>query len=142
MLHDFFELAEKYNVRGVHLNRRNPVYNGTKNIKTSQSCHSIPELKTANRHDYVFLSPVFNSISKAGYMASFSGKELLEASGVGLINEKVIALGGIDTNTLPLLKPYKFGGVAVLGAIWSISPEADPEKIIERFLAIRQHLEQ
>jgi len=142
MLHDFFELTEKYDVRGVHLNRRNPAYNGTKNIKISKSCHSIPELETIDRYDYVFLSPIFNSISKAGYASSFSNEELLKASDSGLINEKVIALGGIDVETLPSLKPYKFGGIAVLGAIWNISStsssvEENSKKIVERFLEIR-----
>jgi len=140
MLHDFFELTEQYHVRGVHLNRRNPEYNGTKKIKISKSCHSIPELEIIDKYDYVFLSPVFNSISKNGYKSSFLGRELLEASGSGLINEKVVALGGIDIDTLPLLKPYKFGGVAVLGAIWNISEEGS-KKIVERFLEIRKCLE-
>ncbi len=118
MLHDFFELTEKYNVRGVHINRRNPEYNGAKNIKVSKSCHSIQELATIDKYDYVFLSPIFDSISKEEYYAAFSHEELLYASQTGLINEKIIALGGIDVNTLPLLAPYNFGGVAVLGAIW------------------------
>ncbi len=142
MLHDFFKLTEKYNVRGVHLNRRNPAYNGIKNVKISKSCHSITELKMIAKYDYVFLSPVFNSISKIGYASSLSGEVLLKASGLGLINEKVIALGGIDVNTLRLLKPYKFGGIAVLGAIWNISPtlsvEENSKKIMERFLEIRR----
>ncbi len=142
MLHDFFELAEKYDVRGVHLNRRNQAYNGIKNIKISKSCHSIRELKTIDQYDYVFLSPIFNSISKTGYTSSFSGEELLKASDSHLINEKVIALGGIDINTLPLLKPYKFGGIAVLGAIWNVSPTLSVEDnlrmIVERFLEISE----
>ncbi|MDR1730383.1 MAG: thiamine phosphate synthase [Prevotellaceae bacterium] len=142
MLHDFFELAEKYDVRGVHLNRRNPAYNGTKNLRISKSCHSIPELGKIDRYDYVFLSPIFNSISKTGYTSPFSHEELRKASDSGLINEKVIALGGIDADTLPLLKPYKFGGTAVLGAIWNISlspsAEKNSKKIVEGFLAIRR----
>jgi len=142
MLHDFFELTERYNVRGVHLNRRNPEYNGTKNVKISKSCHSIQELVGIDRYDYVFLSPVFDSISKEGYRAAFSHEELLHASQAGLINEKVIALGGIDVNTLPLLEAYKFGGIGVLGTIWDVaasvsSVEEGLKRVVERFLEIQ-----
>ena len=142
MLHDFFELTEQYSVRGVHLNRRNPEYDGTKNIKISKSCHSIQELKTIDKYDYVFLSPVFDSISKNGYKSSFSDEELLEASNSGLINEKVIALGGIDISTLPLLRPYKFGGIATLGTIWDVasisSMEESLKRVVECFIEIQK----
>jgi thiamine-phosphate pyrophosphorylase len=138
MLHDFFELTEKYDVRGVHFNRRNPEYNRTKNIKISKSCHSIWELEMIDRFDYVFLSPVFDSVSKEGYCAAFSHEELLCASEVGLINEKVIALGGIDVNRLPLLEPYNFGGIGTLGTVWDVSGEERAKRIVERFLEIQK----
>ena len=134
MLHDFFELTEKYNVRGVHLNRRNPEYNGTKKAKISKSCHSIQELEIIDEYDYVFLSPVFDSISKEGYRANFSHEELLIASQTGLINEKVIALGGINGDTLPLLSSYKFGGIGLLGAIWGDDSDCYEEEVVKRFL--------
>ena len=51
-------------------------------------------------------------------MAAFSEAALLKASASGLINEKVIALGGVDENTLPQLSPFAFGGAAVLGCVW------------------------
>ncbi len=147
MLHDFFELAEQYNVRGVHLNQRNPKYKGTKEIKISKSCHSMPELEMIDMYDYVFLSPIFDCISKNGYKSSFSNEELLEASLSGLINEKVIALGGIDEKTLPLLGSYNFGGIALLGAIWNSLPENYPKEensknIVQRFLKIKSLLKQ
>ena len=139
VLHDFFELTERYDVRGVHLNRRNPEYEGSKNVKISKSCHSIRELEGIDGYDYVFLSPVFDSISKKGYRAGFSHEELLHASQAGLINEKVIALGGIDVNTLFLLEAYKFGGIGVLGTIWDVvasvsSMEEGLKRVVERFL--------
>jgi thiamine-phosphate pyrophosphorylase len=119
-------------VRGVHLNRRNTEYGGTKKLKISKSCHSIHELKMIEGYDYVLLSPVFDSISKEGYRATFSCEELFDASQAGLINEKVIALGGIDVNTLPLLKYCKFGGIAVLGAIWK-EEMTSVEDVVLRF---------
>lgn len=117
-LGDHFELAEQFPVGGVHLSGRQFEYTGTRKLRISRSCHTFNELQSANQFDYVFFSPIFNSISKQGYNAAFSDAELLEASEMGLINGKVIALGGVDADTLPLLKPYAFGGAAVLGTVW------------------------
>jgi len=152
-IHEFFELTENYNLMGVHLNRRNPNYDiprhaeldsashakkeiagqarnderNTHTITISKSCHSIEELDDIDKYDYVFLSPIFDSISKKGYSSNFSDEVLLEASSSGKINQKVIALGGINQDTLPLLKKYGFGGAAVLGSIWSKPPLTPPK---------------
>ena len=59
---------------------------------------------------------------------------LREASDAGIINDKVIALGGIDLTTLPLLRPFRFGGAAVLGALWGDRPSADRlDSIIKQY---------
>ena len=55
---------------------------------------------------------------------------LQQASDAGIINEKVFALGGIDLATLPLLRPFRFGGAAVLGALWGERPSTDKQDII------------
>ena len=113
------ELAEDYPVGGVHLNGRGPAYTGIRHdLRLSRSCHSITELNHIEDYTYVFLSPIFNSISKEGYQAAFSSEALTEACQSGIINSRVIALGGISAATLPLLAPYSFGGAAVLGAVW------------------------
>ena len=121
-IHDFFELADNYNLSGVHLNARNPHYAGNRKINTSKSCHSMEELDSIAGYDYVFLSPIFDSISKKGYRSNFSDETLSTASSKGKINQKVVALGGINRETLPLLKKYAFGGIAVLGSIWHPTP--------------------
>ena len=117
-IHEYFELADDYHFLGVHLNARNLGYKGKKQLNISKSCHSLEELSAIEPYDYVFLSPIFDSISKAGYTSNFRADTLKKASIDGIINEKVIALGGIDKTRLPLIKDYAFGGVAVLGAIW------------------------
>ena len=129
-IHEYFELANDYNLLGVHLNARNPEYHEKKQINISKSCHSLEELSNIEQYDYVFLSPVFDSISKKGYASNFSDEILKSASKQGIINKKVIALGGIDKTTLSLIKNYAFGGVAVLGSIWK------SEDVVENFTMI------
>lgn len=134
VLHDHFELTARYDMAGVHLNSRNNVVPEGFEGSISRSCHSLKEVQD-NRHlDYVFLSPIFQSISKEGYGSGFAMDELREASANGIINEKVIALGGIDIPTLPLIAPLHFGGAAILGALWGDAPSIkETNSIIKQY---------
>ena len=67
--------------------------------------------------DYLFLSPIFDSISKRGYLSKFSHNELLNASIRGIIDDKVVALGGVTPDKLSYLKSLHFGGAAMLGTL-------------------------
>lgn len=121
VLHDWFDLAEERKLGGIHLNRRNPEVPPLYKGRISRSCHSLEEvIEYKPVCDYVFLSPIFQSISKEGYGNGFSLDGLREAKGI--IDEKVIALGGICPQTIMKLKDIPFGGVAVLGALWGNDP--------------------
>lgn len=140
--HDHFYLKEEFNLMGIHLNKRNP--NIPLNYKghVSCSCHSLEEVKQKKAHfNYVFMSPIFDSISKKEYLSNFSAEELKQASKSGLIDKKVIALGGIHTGNIQTLKKYGFGGVAVLGDIWDRYDEHETinyAEIIERFRLLKK----
>ena len=136
ILHDHFELASEFLIGGVHLNRRNLVAPLHLSGTVSRSCHSIEELTQFPELDYLFLSPIFQSISKEGYGNGYPMEQLRKASGAGIVNERVIALGGIDASTMPLLQNLNFGGVAVLGALWGNMP--DLCGTIERFHLLEQ----
>lgn len=123
VLHEHFDLAERYSLRGVHLNRRNPeaplAYTGA----ISRSCHSLEEVQIYKAVcDYVFLSPIYDSISKEGYGAAFSKECLRNAQGNGIIDQQVYALGGITSEHLPEIRSFGFGGAALLGDIWQREP--------------------
>jgi thiamine monophosphate synthase len=124
VLHDHFPLAAKYRLKGVHLNSRNPEANFKGAYWTrcsiSRSCHSLEEV-AANKDscNYVTLSPVFDSISKAGYNAGFSYQALKDASENGIIDSKVVALGGISPSNIASVINLRFGGAAVLGTVWN-----------------------
>ena len=119
VLHEHFALAEEFGLHGIHLNRRYSVAQNAFHGSISCSCHTIEEVITQKESkDYVFLSPIFDSISKVGYHAAFSPTLLKQAAIENLIDEKVIALGGITANNISLVKEWHFGGVALLGDIW------------------------
>lgn len=144
-LHDHFALATEPafagHLGGLHLNRRNPAIPGGYTGCVSCSCHSLEEVAGKKAFDYVFLSPVFPSLSKPGYGEGFPPALLHEATRTGLIDERVIALGGISTATIPQLAQTGFGGVAVLGALWGKTPgAATAEATMQRYQQLQQHI--
>lgn len=124
-LHDHHHLAIEYGC-GIHLNGRNPYppEDAKKDTLFSASCHSVGEVeKRKTQCDYVFMSPIFDSISKQGYSAAYSQEELKEASAKGIIDKNVIALGGVTPNHIPYLERMGFGGAAFLGHVWQHARE-------------------
>ena len=117
-LHDRHELAAEYGLGGVHLNGRHPQpphdFRGT----ISRSCHSLEELGRSRSEDYLFLSPIYDSLSKTGYRAAFSADTLRRAADERIIDRRVVALGGITPARIPELAALGFGGAAFLGYIW------------------------
>ena len=141
VIHDFFELAGPYGLHGIHLNaRRGEIpygYNGL----VSRSCHSLEEVKIWKPVcSHILLSPVFDSISKQGYSAGFTPEVLRRAAGEGIIDEKVIALGGVTPDKLPLLHSLGFGGAAMLGYVNGLAglPEGEQAEALGRIRMILQ----
>ena len=121
IIHDYPELYYDFSLKGIHINRNVPAFpNEYYGFKT-RSCHSFEEIiKYKNDYDYLFLSPIFDSISKIGYKSNFNTKKLLKAATDGIINRKVIALGGVTFDKISYLKELKFGGVAMTGSIYRL----------------------
>jgi thiamine-phosphate pyrophosphorylase len=130
-IHSNYELAYEYGLKGIHLTsdfiskNTNTVIeetiNQAKNNKmtVSASVHSLQEIENLKySFDYVFLSPVFNSISKQNYASAFNLNELTIFFKSYKSNCKIIALGGIDASNIKSVYKCGFHGAALLGAIW------------------------
>lgn len=140
--HDNFYLKKKYGLEGIHLSSRNPElpagYHGT----VTCSCHTLDEVAQYKKMmKYLFLSPIFNSISKQGYDSAFDERTLRRAAASGIIDGKVVALGGVNAGNIAQLREYGFGGAAVLGALWnkfSVTATHDFKEVINTFRQIRK----
>jgi thiamine-phosphate pyrophosphorylase len=103
--------------------------------------HSLQELADhKGKYEYAFLSPVFDSISKAEYKSKFSDKMnrflKMKPELIGAVSGKnIIALGGIDEDKIALVRKIGFTGVAVLGAIWN------SKNPVEKFIRIKAKCE-
>lgn len=121
-LHQHHELADSYEIKRLHYTEEKRKYLNDRmneeNIKgkiISSSIHNPEESKfLSSSFDYVFLGPVFNSISKSGYNSILNNDFKLPE----LRNMKMIALGGINNSKIRQVKEYGFDGVGVLGHIW------------------------
>ena len=119
VLHDHFQLAVAYHLHGVHLNSRNPQPPKGWQGSVSRSCHSLDEVtRWKERCRYVSLSPIFDSISKQDYHAAFSSKEIEQARQQGIIDRKVMALGGVTFGSVDEVLRMGFGGAMILGDAW------------------------
>lgn len=129
VIHSHFHLLHHLHLGGIHLNtatRLSPALSamtsGIPAEKMSTSFHSWQEvIDNTVPYRYVFISPVFNSISKPGYLADIDRTQLpavraiQKASG---IDPAIYALGGIGLNNIVTLKNEGFDGAALLGSIW------------------------
>lgn len=120
-VHDFFDIAQEFGFGGVHLNSKHPVPPRGWQGRVSRSLHFVDELQlidsalssAGHLYDYVTLSPIYDSISKAGYRSNFD-IDLL-APLLAKSNIPVIALGGVTPEKFQELKDAGFAGAAMLG---------------------------
>ncbi|WP_324674523.1 thiamine phosphate synthase [Hymenobacter sp. GOD-10R] len=143
VLHSHYALAQRYALHGLHLPARSrhtwrpsllPV-----GQSLSTSFHTLEEVQQHRRHyDYVLLSPIFDSISKAGYGSAFDLGSLPQALQQLQYRAQyaphVIALGGITAENVGAAQQAGFAGAAVLGAVWQAP---DP---VAAFQAIRSKI--
>lgn len=129
VLHQHYELATCYRLQGIHLKsgqaHQASLYTHCGSI--SISCHNLEEIRHLPFSPaYCFLSPLFESISKPGYISTFP-----EIPDVSSLRVPVIALGGITPEKIPLCMNKGFAGVAVLGYLWK-----EPGNAIQRYVQL------
>ncbi len=130
VMHDFFHLAQRYGLGGIHLNSRTNIVPVGWQGMVSRSCHTLQEVEHyKSQCDYLFLSPICDSISKKNYSAAFSHEQLLSAGSI--IDKRVIALGGITPHNVGRVMQYGFGGAAVLGCLWPGKSAVDIKQIVK-----------
>ena len=133
VLHSHPSLVAELGLGGAHLTASNraALATGPPRLHPGQtlstSFHKLAEIiRHRRRYDYVFLSPIFDSLSKEQYTSAFDLGEvstvLGQLPGRATYVPQVIALGGIEAHRLATVRQAGFAGAAVLGAVWQ-SPD-------------------
>ena len=141
IIHSHHNLARKYNLQGVHYTKKHLERNirnwwrekmlriSTSNfIKTTShgklsSLYDLEEMK----FDYVFLSPIFDTIT-GKYQSGFYEESIKAA--INKTGKKIIARGGIDITRIEKVKELGFYGLALYSVIW------DKENPLEEYLKV------
>jgi len=121
-------------VQGIHYKERDrpqpPIPRAFQGVSQSTSLHKLADvLQDWQNLDYAFLSPIFDSISKEGYMAAGFDKQ-----DVSLTLQKaqmpVYALGGVSIDKIAAVRRMGFQGIGLLGAVWG---KDDPVSAFQEF---------
>ena len=149
IIHDHFHLADHYNLHGIHFTKRYKLedylqaqaLNSPKKTvgQIGFSLHSIAEVHEYGKtYDYLFLSPIFDSISNKGYNSKFKLTTLKNFLQQAEDGPKIIGLGGMNLERIETAIGLGLDGISLLGYIWSdYEVDGDLLKAIKRFEAIR-----
>lgn len=97
----------------------------------STSAHTLGELKKLEKlYSYLFLSPIFPSISKPGYSVQWPLDQLKQC--VTECACPIYALGGITPERLQSVKALGFAGAAIMGCVWQSPTWAGALKTIKQ----------
>ena len=126
-------LARRYGLGGVHLRIEELLAGAGEGLRRSCSAHGWTEAeRAATDADYVFLSPLFDSISKPGYRSAIDPAEAAER--LRRRKGRIVALGGIRPANIARVRRIGFDGAAVLGAAWSADEKAvDTERTLKNY---------
>ena len=140
--HEHFYLQEEFSLMGIHLNTRNPKEPHDYSGHISCTCHSLDEVRNKKHfYDYLFLSPIYNCITKTGVTSGFTAEELRQAEKSKIIDSKVMALGGITSDNILEIKDYGFGGAVIMGDLWNkfnACTDRDYLEVIRHFKKLKE----
>ncbi|MBI4930053.1 MAG: thiamine phosphate synthase [Bacteroidetes bacterium] len=152
VIHTHHELVIKFNLKGIYISRSHKKRKyrtwlrmqwfkfKKRKLILSTSFRSIEDILDHNpKYDYVFLSPVFDSLS-GNFQAGFSEHDLQTALRQTKYN--VIARGGVSVDTVEKAKTLGFSGIAFYSSIWkSKNPLEEFKRVKEKFNELKIPLE-
>lgn len=134
VLHSHHPLAVEYGLKGIHFTYKNPYQgfdNFPKEMHRSASLHSLEEIENAAPlFQYLFISPVFDSISKVDYKTQIDKTALKMFLQKEDKTSEIIALGGINSDTIAEAADMGFDGIALLGSIWMSAEPIESFKLL------------
>ena len=132
VIHQHHPLAEKYQLGGIHFTEKDRLGQPQSTQAVSTSFHELQTALNEQEHyRYFFCSPVFPSISKAGYSTDENWDISTETE---TFRTKAVALGGIDLGKLTEIRQRGFQHIAVLGTVWQApDPVKELDELFRRF---------
>jgi thiamine-phosphate pyrophosphorylase len=147
VIHSHHTLALKYNLKGIHLTRTHLkrtirlwinlriIRLKKPKITVSTSFRKLASLyEEQNIYNYVFLSPIFDSIS-GKFQAGFNEHSLRAA--IHKTPFCIIARGGVDLSKIESIQNIGFNGLILNSSLWtSPDPVQNFIAVLEKFRAL------
>ena len=147
MVHGHPGLIDRFDLLGIHFTEKERTHNLQRlrqfrhkqpGCCLSSAFHRIADIPDYDGlFDYIWLSPIFDSISKQGHRAAFDPVDL--KAFLSRTEYTVIALGGLDASRAAAAASLGFKGIAVLGAVWHAA--SCPEKTARQLSAVCRAIE-
>ncbi len=140
IIHNHYEVLNEFNLAGYYITSAGRGVIKEPDIK----CVKATFAKTFDdiilidgKYDYIWLGPIFKSISKPFDQIQFDHEYLKHKLKEKKYQSKLLAIGGIQEGTTEIAINYGFDGVIILGAIWAKYIETfNVKKAIEKFVSI------
>jgi thiamine-phosphate pyrophosphorylase len=129
-LHNHYSLITKYNVAGIHLNKKSKKPGWYQQLRLTYLRYRRNDLKVTASYsklaslyfdppiyEYAFLSPIFESLSEGKYHPAFKERGLMEA--LQRAQNPIIAYGGVEMDKIEKVIDLGFQGMALLGVVWN-----------------------
>ena len=125
-IHQYHDLKEEFPT--IHLHLRNQDLPNEHFKAETTGAHSVEEaLEKLKSFEEVYLSPVFPSISKAGY----ESQALLSIAHLSAKKRsRIIALGGISNSNIEKAKLLGFNHFAILGILWQAKDPLESYRLL------------
>lgn len=144
VIHSHHNLVFKFALKGIHLtkthrNRKFRTWFMKRLIKYRKPATTVSVshrrliglFEDEKVHSYVFLSPVFDSLT-GKYQSGFTEHSLKSA--ITKTHHKVVARGGVDANVVERVNNIGFEGIALYSALWKRrDPVAEFNKVVDKF---------
>jgi thiamine-phosphate pyrophosphorylase len=92
-------------------------------------------------YDYVFLNSIYDSVSREEDRVTYTPEQLRKAAHERIIDNKVIAAGGVCLDNIPEIRDFGFGGVVIQSDLWNkfdIRHGEDYNSLIEHFKRLKK----
>ncbi|PWA10194.1 thiamine phosphate synthase [Flavobacterium laiguense] len=145
VLHSHHDLAEELSIKRIHFSeseRKSTLIQPNRvpfdtfksqEFRLSTSVHTIKDFNTLDdSFNYAFLSPVFPSISKENYTSKTDLFEEIKKR--EKFTTQLVALGGMNSNTINQTLENGFDRVALLGTIWNSKNPIKNFKLCQRIV--------
>ena len=139
--YEHFYLRDEFDLMGIHLSNDTITPPTDYHGNITRTAYTLEQIKEYKQNSlYVCMDCVYPSVSEPNQKQLYTLDEMRDAVRQGVIDRKVMALGGVKLENLQEIKELGFGGAVVRGDLWNrfdIHSGFDYKMLISHFRNMR-----